>query len=159
MFTLKRIYLLVVVVMLGQTSIATAQTANENEVAVTNSLIEYVESFFDNLKDPTIDTEAAFSDLLANGPLADQPEQLVAFVESHEKLKTTYRRFLVAKPISSKRVGDDLTFLTFLYETERFPIVWRFVFYRPPLESVEQTEWFVVRLSFDTKLEQLLDAP
>ena len=144
---------------IAQTADIKAQTPGESDAAMTSALTQRVESFFGHLKDPNVDATNAFADLLADGPLDDQPEQLKAFVESYEKLEVPYGRFLSAKQVQVKRLGEDLTFLTYLYETERFPIVWRFAFYRPPLESLERPDWFVVRLSFDTKLEQLLSVP
>jgi len=158
--SLPRIFVpLVFSAFVAQAAIVAAQTPSESEAAVTNALTKRVESFFDNLEAPNVNAEDAFADLLNGGPLDGRTEQLKAFVDSYKKLEAPYGRFLAAKQVHVKRVGDDLTFLTFLYETERFPIVWRFAFYRPPLESLERPDWFVVRLSFDTKLEQLPSLP
>ncbi len=140
---------------IAQAGIVAAQTPSEAEAAATAALSKRVEQFFGHLKAPTVDAEDAFSNLLTDSPLAARQEQLIAFVDAYKKLEASHGRFLVAKQVHVKRVGEDLTFLTFLYETERFPIVWRFAFYRPPLESLERPDWFVVRLSFDTKIEQL----
>ncbi|MDA1053814.1 MAG: hypothetical protein O3C40_25475 [Planctomycetota bacterium] len=144
---------------ISQAAIVTAQATSESEAAVTNALTKRVDSFFEFLKAPSVNAEDAFADLLATGPFAGQAEQQKAFVDNYKKLAVSHGRFLVAKPVHFKRVGEDLAFLTFLYETERFPIVWRFAFYRPPLDSTERPDWFVVRLSFDTKLEQLSGLP
>lgn len=155
----KTLITLIFAAFIAQDAKVAAQTPSEEDAAVTSAITKRVESFFGHLKNPNVNAANAFSDLLADSPLDEQPEQLKAFVDSYEKLAAPYGRFLIAKPVEVKRVGDDLTFLTYLYETERFPIVWRFAFYRPPLESLERPDWFVVRLSFDTKLEQLSSLP
>ncbi|MCA9121885.1 MAG: hypothetical protein H6822_11590 [Planctomycetaceae bacterium] len=148
-----------IVALAGQATTANGQVPNESDAVVTNALTRRVEQFFGHLKTPSVSAEDAFSELLSGGPLDGRTEQLRAFVENYKKLEASYGRFLIAKPIRAERVGDDLTFLTFLYESEQFPIVWRFAFYRPPLETLERPDWFVVRLSFDTKLESLTSSP
>jgi hypothetical protein len=155
----KTLIPLVFAVFIAQNANVAAQTTSEDDAAVMGAITQRVESFFGHLKNPSVNAANTFSDLLADGPLDDQPEQLKAFVDSYGKLEAPYGRFLDAKQVGVKRVGDDLTFLTYLYETERFPIVWRIAFYRPPIESLERPDWFVVHLSFDTKLEQLLSLP
>ena len=150
----KIVFAIVCSGLIGQVAIGSAQTTSESDAVVIDSLTKRVEAFFGNLKLPTVNADNAFADLLAGGPLS-RVEQRTAFVDSYKKLETSYGRFLVAKQVHAKRVGEDLVFLTFLYESERFPLVWRFAFYRPPLETPERPDWFVVRLSFDTKLEQL----
>ncbi len=144
--------------LIGQAAIGAAQTTGESDAVAISSLTTRVEAFFGFLKSPNVNAEDAFADLLAGGPLS-RVEQRSAMVESYKKLEATYGRFLVAKQVHVKRVGEDLIFLTFLYESERFPVVWRFAFYRPPLDTLERPDWFVVRLSFDTKLEQLASLP
>ena len=144
---------------LAPTSHVAAQTTGENDAAVTNALTQRVATFFGHLKDPSVDAANAFADLLADGPLSDQPAKLEGFVDSYDKLQASYGGLLAAKPVNIKRLGEDLALLTYLYETERFPIVWRFAFYRPPLEPLESPDWFVVRLSFDTDLEHLANLP
>jgi hypothetical protein len=146
---------LVLAAIIAQPTVAAAQIPNESEAVAIGALSKRVEAFFDNLKAPIVDAEDAFKDLLAGGPLIEQPEEVKAFVDDYKKLEAPYGRYLVAKQVQAKRIGDDLVFLTYLYETERFPIVWRFAFYRPPIESLARPDWFVVRLSFDTKVEQL----
>ncbi|HUG69895.1 MAG TPA: hypothetical protein VMM76_19240 [Pirellulaceae bacterium] len=155
----KLVYSFVFATLIGQVAIVTAQTTSESDAVVTNALSKRVEAFFGNLKSPSVNAEDAFAELLFGGPLGGRTEQLNAFVDSYKKLEASYGRFLVAKQVHVKRVGDDLMFLTFLYESERFPLVWRFVFYRPPLDTLERPDWFVARLSFDTKLEQLSSLP
>lgn len=159
MFPPKTVLSLFFVVLTGQAIVGRAQSTSELDAVVTGALARRVERFFGNLKAPSVTAQDSFADLLAGGPLDGRTEQLNAFVENYKKLEASYGRFLVAKQVHVKRVGDDLIFLTFLYESEQFPIVWRFTFYRPPLETLERPDWFVVRLSFDTKLEQLTGLP
>lgn len=151
--------LVCIALIFGPTIVVNAQTANETNALSTTALTQRVDRFFGFLKSPTVTVEDAFADLLDGGPLDGRTEQVNAFVESYKKLEASYGRFLVAKQVHVKRIGDDLIFLTFLYECEQFPVVWRFTFYRPPLDTLERPDWFVVRLSFDTKLEQLPTLP
>ncbi|MBC8356148.1 MAG: hypothetical protein H8E66_29580 [Planctomycetes bacterium] len=156
----KFIFLLLFLIVSGAISQVSAQTSADSEATATSDLVVRVQSFFNNLEDPSVNAEAAFNDLLNDSPLlVKRPEQLDTFVESYKMIEASYGRFLVAKQVHVKQVGDDLTFLTFLYETERFPIVWRIAFYRPPIEAAERVDWFVVRLSFDTKIEELSNLP
>lgn len=140
-----------------QTAIVWAQASADTDPIVT-ALTREVDLFFGNLQSANVAPKDAFADLLADGPLAERSEQLNAFVGAYAQLVTTHGRFLAAKQVSSKRVGEDLVFLTFLFKTERFPIVWRIAYYRPPLETTERPDWFVVRLSFDTKIETLSES-
>lgn len=150
----KIVFAIVFSVLIGQVAIGSAQTTVDSDAVVISSLTKRVEAFFGELKLPSANADNVFADFLAGGPLS-RAEQRTAFVESYKKLETSYGRFLVAKQVHAKRVGEDLIFLTFLYESERFPLVWRFAFYRPPLDTLERPDWFIVRLGFDTKLEQL----
>jgi hypothetical protein len=126
------------------------------EASDIQTLTDKVDGFFKNLQDEGVNTEDAFRELLADGPLVNpDAEQFTDTIEKYEGLQGLYGPFLAAKRIHAKSVDEDVIYLTFLYKTERFPVVWRFVFYRPPTEAVDQS-WFIVRLSFDTKLEQLL---
>ena len=145
--------------LIGQVASVSAQATSESEAIVTNALTKRVEVFFGELKSPSVNAHDAFANLLAGGPLGSRVEQLTAFVDSYKKLEASHGRLLITKQVQAKRVGDDLIFLTFLYESERFPLVWRFAFYRPPLDTLERPDWFVVRLSFDTKLEQIANLP
>lgn len=149
---------LVFTAFIAQSAIVAAQSQSES-AAATAALTKRVDSFFVSLKAPGVNAEGVFADMLNRGPLGGQPEQLKTFVDSFKKLEASCGRVLAAKQVHVKRVGEDLMFLTYLYEAERFPIVWRFVFYHPPVESLDRPDWFVVRLSFDTKIEQLANLP
>ena len=132
-------------------------SAGGQDTAALDTLTRRVDAFFLNLKTPTISVESAFEVLLEDSPLAvDTDGQLAELLNEYGKLETRYGKFLEASQVQVKAVGSDVVFLTYLYKTEKLPVVWRFVFYRPPVGTVETRQWFVVRLSFDTKLEQLL---
>jgi len=118
-----------------------------------------VERFFGNLASPIVLPANAFSDLLQEGPLSGKTEQLNGFVEEYGKLQGRYGKFLQARLVNVKRLDSDLVLLTYLYKCEQFPVVWRFAYYRPPLNGVEPPSWRVVRLSFDTELERLWELP
>ncbi len=147
-------WLIAVLTYASQTNSASAQSSVDTDPIVV-SLTRRVDLFFGNLKSTNVAAKDAFADLLADGPLADRSERLTAFVDAYDQLELQHGKFLAAKQVSARRIGEDLVFLTFLFKTERFPIVWRIAFYRPPIEAAERPDWFVVRLSFDTKIEQL----
>lgn len=100
------------------------------------------------------DPEQAFEDLLANSELAESEEidRLTAAAAQHPQ---KYGNFVTAERVAARKVGRDLVLLTFLYKAERFPLVWRFAFYRPR----ESAPWAVVSLRFDSKLLDLQTAP
>ena len=64
-----------------------AQSTGDDEAAARSDLTLRVQNFFGNLKDPSVNPEAAFNDLLADSPLIDRPEQLGAFVDNYQKLE------------------------------------------------------------------------
>ena len=108
-------------------------------------LTERAESFLTGLGK---DAPGAFNVLLANSNLADTDE-INRMVTAAKDLPGKYGAFLKAERIEAKRVGQDLVLMTFLYKAERFPIVWRFAFYRP------RENWVVVAIRFDSRLLDL----
>lgn len=119
-------------------------------------LTDKIEVFFESLNSGTSDPKAVFGGLLAGSQLGVQEsEQLQNLLEQYGQLEQRYGKFLKATKYDVRKVGDNLIFLTYFYQTERFPVVWRFVYYRPPSEEPDAPDWFVVRLSFDTRIENL----
>lgn len=120
-------------------------------------LAEKVDQFFENLANPNSTATAVFNELLDGSLLASpqSSEKLLALLDEYKKLEPRYGAFLEAKEVDVRRVGNSLIFLTYLYKAEQFPVVWRFVYYRPPSDEPDGPDWFVVRLSFDTKIEDL----
>ena len=119
-------------------------------------LTDRVDLFFENLANPNSTPTAVFKELLAGSPLASPNSgELLALLAEYEKLEPRYGEFLDADELDVRRVGNSLIFLTYLYQSERFPVVWRFAFYRPPSDEPGGPDWFIVRLSFDTNIEDL----
>ncbi|MDP6443944.1 MAG: hypothetical protein QGG36_01720 [Pirellulaceae bacterium] len=94
----------------------------------------------------------ALQELLKGGPLekSDAVQKLTPNVEQFDEV---YGALLDQERISYKRVGKDLVLMKYLYKTERFPVVWRINFYRPPQGA--DTGWVVIGASFDTDLRKL----
>lgn len=136
---------------LAANSLAVGQEDDERRLAAK------VKSFFENLANENSTPEAVFRDHLTNSPLAgpQSAAKLLALIDEYKKLEPRYGPFLEASELEVRRVGSSLVFLTYLYQSEQFPVVWRFVYYRPPSNEPEGPDWFVVRLSFDTKIEDL----
>lgn len=122
----------------------------------TRKLAEEVAQFFENLNNDDFKTEDVFEELLAGSQLGrKQSKQLQDLLEKYETLETRYGKFLKASELDAQTVGDSLIYLTYLYKTQEFPVVWRFVYYRPPSDEADATDWFIVRLSFDTRIDDL----
>jgi hypothetical protein len=131
-------------------SVAVAQEDDSRRLA------DRVKSFFENLANPNLTPTAVFNELLTGSPLiSPQSDKLLPLLDEYKKLEPRYGAFVEASEVDVRRVGNSLIFLTFLYKSERFPVVWRFVYYRPPSDEPDGPDWFVVRLSFDTKIEDL----
>ena len=93
-----------------------------------------------------------------SGQVADDAVDRPAFkklVDAASKLPDQYGAFVAAEQVRRKQVGNDLVLLTYLYKAERYPVVWRFAFYRPRPSD----KWTVVSLRFDSKLLDLEGEP
>jgi hypothetical protein len=106
-------------------------------------------------------TQKAFDDLLKGSPLgtSGQAAARATLIEKTEGLVGLYGEYRAFEPVSSKRVGNNLVFLKYLYKCENFPVVWYFTFYRPPPRgdrvADSGSEWRVIIVRFDTALELL----
>ena len=108
-------------------------------------LSERATAFLERIED---EAPAAFKGLLANSPLSDTDE-IDRVILASKEFPRKYGAFLSAELVGTRKVGEDVVVLTFLYKAERFPLVWRFAFYRPRGEG---TQWGLVALRFDSKL-------
>jgi hypothetical protein len=136
-------------------------TAAGQETAdpVIKALRERVTKFLEDVSLGT--TQSAYEELLVGSPLRTQTEAVQAFVEKTDLIESRYGEYLEFEPIFSRRVGNDLVLMRYLYKCENFPVVFYFTFYRPPRKDVgaENTNWRVVTVRFDTELELLALAP
>lgn len=119
------------------------------------ALDQRVTTFFQALADRTNIREAV-DQLIQGGPL-ERNNNTDNLVQQADQFSARYGRFLESERVAMRSAGEDLILLTYLYKTERFPVVWRVAFYRRP-DSNSNGEWRVVSLSFDTnyKLLELL---
>ena len=104
-------------------------------------------------------SQKAYQTLLARSDLLKRPAALKEQVESTDAIETRYGRYRDFEHIASRRVGKDLVLMKYLYKCERFPVVWYFAFYRTPrpkVAKVDNTDWRVIVVRFDTDLEALL---
>ena len=131
-------------------TVACGTAAAQDDVEVTD-LTRRASAFLRTLDE---DPQTAFQELLANSELAES-EEITRLAAAAEKLPEKYGAFVASEQVGSRRVGQDLVLLTFLYKAERFPVVWRFAFYRPR----ESSPWAVVSLRFDSKLLNLQAEP
>lgn len=118
-----------------------------------------VSLFFENVS--TGSTEKAFDTLLQGSLLGTNTQAAAkeALIEKTEGLVDLYGEYRAFKLAGSKRVGENLVFLKYLYKCENFPVVWYFTFYRPPPRGDRLAdsgiEWRVIIVRFDTALELL----
>ncbi len=107
-------------------------------------------------------SDAAYEELLRDSPLMkqfQQSEKLKNLVEKTAELQAKYGEFRKIERIASRRIGENLVVLRYLFECEYFPVVWHFAFYRtPPRDSLAaplELPWRMVLVRFDTELEKL----
>ena len=136
---------------------ASALVAQDRMQEALDSLTLRTEYFFTDLATQS-DQKNAFDQLLAGGPLGDpvRSADVQVLVERHNNLAEKYGPSAAAPElVSTKRAGESLVTLKYLYKAERFPIVWYFTYYRPRKLPRPVDGWFVVSLRFDTRLELL----
>jgi hypothetical protein len=111
--------------------------------------------FFENVKSGSIGT--AYEELLKTTQLGTE-EDRAKLVDETGKIETTYGAYRGFKPVYTKRIGDDLIFMKYLYKCERFPVLWHITFYRASTNGdlgAGSQPWQVVSIRFDTDLEIL----
>ena len=116
---------------------------------------EHLDVFFENVKSDSI--TIAYEKLLETTPLGTE-EDRAKLVEETAKIKTTYGAYRGFTPVYTKRVGDDLIFMKYLYKCERFPVLWHITFYRASTNGdlgADSQPWQVISIRFDTNLDIL----
>lgn len=108
--------------------------------------------------------QQAIKDLLADNPLMDSNKQSDAINNLSSKaaeLKANYGECLERERVVARKVGTRLVVLRYICQCERFPVVWHFVFYRPPQrrDAVVRAAavWHLITIRFDTDVERLAD--
>ena len=139
-----------VVVGLGLPSLS-GQTAGRTPQ---QELDRRVQAFFASLTSKA--PKEAFDAIVKGGPLATN-KGLDQIVQQVQGFDGKYGSFIEVEPIKAKAIGKDLMVLHYLYKAQRFPIVWRFVFYRAPSSATTTANlvWTLVSVNFHTKLEEL----
>jgi len=102
--------------------------------------------------------DKSFEVLLTSSPLQNDQEKMQMMIARTKELRTKYGEFRKVTPLPARRVGDNLVLLKYLYECERYPVVWYFTYYRvfKANETPRDTEnWVLVALRFDTDLESI----
>ena len=128
--------------------------------ALLTSLSDRVSLFFEGLGREQ--TPEAFRELLVDSSLLGQEEALRQLVAQAAQLPTKYGRYRGAEQVGAQSVGQDLVLLRYLGKHDQCPVVWTFVFYRPPplagATPAEPEKWRIVSIRFHTEWEQLWDA-
>ena len=138
-------------------SVGFSQEANAARDTVLTTLGDRVSLFFESLGQDQ--ASEAFDELLVASTLADREDELKALIAQTENLAARYGRYRGAEQIGARRVGQDLVLLRYLGKYERYPVVWTFVFYRPPplpgTTPAEPEAWRVVSMQFHSEWERL----
>lgn len=111
--------------------------------------------FFENIKSDSVGT--AYEELLGTTQLGTE-EDRAKLEDETAKIKTIYGAYRGFKPVYTKRVGDDLIFMKYLYKCERFPVLWHITFYRASTNGdlgADTQPWQVISIRFDTNLDIL----
>ena len=138
-------------------SVCGGQDAGGSRDAVLTSLGDRVSLFFESLsRDQTPD---AFGELLTGSTLADREDDVKRLIAQTAQLAAKYGRYRGAEQIGARRVGQDLVLLRYLGKYDQCPVVWTFVFYRPPppagATAAEPEAWRVISVQFHKEWERL----
>lgn len=140
-------------------TVCLGQEAGAPRDAVLTSLGDRVSLFFESLARDQ--TSEAFGELLVASTLAGREDDLKQLVAQTAELAAKYGRYRGAEQIGARRVGQDLVLLRYLSKYEQCPVVWTFVFYRPPpipgTTPPEPDPWRIVSVQFHTEWERLWD--
>ena len=110
---------------------------------------ETVARFFDRVSFGEIDE--AFGELLVGSAIQEQADARRQLVEKTAALEAKFGPFRSSEQLSQRQIGDDLVLLTYLYKCERYPVVWRFIYYRPSANE----RWKLITVRFDSDLESI----
>lgn len=101
------------------------------------------------------DVDEAYRALLEGSQIAAGQEAVVQLKEKTQLLGDNYGPFEGIEKIESRPVGQSLAMLTYLYKCRRYPVVWRFTYYRPNQGSAYR----LIAVRFDTNLDALVSTP
>ncbi|MGE0537315.1 MAG: hypothetical protein AB7O68_20250 [Pirellulales bacterium] len=103
--------------------------------------------------------DTAYDQLLAASPTLKRSEGLADLKSKTRELEKRYGRYQSFERVGTRRIGQDVVLLKYLYKCENFPVVWYFTFYRPATSAADAlpagTGWRVIALRFDTQIELL----
>ncbi len=127
--------------------------------AILTSLGDRVSLFFESVSSGQ--TSEAFRELLAGSALVEQEDALKQLVEQTAQLATKHGRYRGAEQIGARRIGQDVVLLRYLGKYDQCPVIWSFVYYRPPAPvgatAAEPEPWRIVSVQFHTEWERLWD--
>ena len=161
----RRTALLATLVLIAYAAGAGAQANNAQRAAADTAVISELQNrvtpFFDGMAAATASQgkEDALVKLLEGSRLAlpENAERRQSLVARMERFDQNYGKYRSAELIESRRAGEDLVLLTYLYKGLDFPVVWHFAFYRNFRSGVTTPggSWVVASVSFDTDLHEL----
>lgn len=142
----------------GLAGAAAAQTTDATAEEIVAAADLRVKAFLDNLSNKQTPVEQTFETLLKGGPLAGKKQAIEALVARSAELESRYGQFRAAERIETKRIGNDVLLVKYLYKCDNFPVVWYFTFYRdqrPATATSTTRSWSVIAVRFDTEIELL----
>lgn len=149
-------WLLIAIALLGLGGIySRAQNANTTTDAVLQSLDNQADVFFNTISQGQVDD--AFDALLIDSPVMKRSSAMTELKQRTKELEQRFGRYRSHEQIASRRIGQDVVILRYLYKCENFPVAWYFTFYRTPHpdQMPPTSSWKLITLRFDTQIEVL----
>lgn len=138
----------------------TVFSQGQNNVAVSDPDVQRLDGqarqFFGFLAEDRVSD--AFDDLLIDSPALERSPSIDDLKKSAQEISRRFGPNLGVEQVQAKRVGQDVIALAYLYKCERFPLVWRFTYYRTAdvdEMAAPTMNWKLIALSFDTDLAKL----
>ena len=130
-----------------------AQSPIESETA---ALQQRINTFFESIIEPSGSLAAYQSMFTGTQP----PEAVIQKMtqETDNLTKTARWKF---EHLDTKRVGNDLISIRYLYKSDTYPVVWYFTFYRsqastrPSDSTTSVSSWNCIGVKFDTDIDSL----
>jgi len=127
--------------------------------AATDPLLESLQARADQfLADVAAgEVQTACEQFLSGSPLLKQSEAVEKLVEKIQALKQQVGACRAYEMVTARRIGSDVVLMRYVVKCDDFPVVWSFVFYRPPAAepATGENAWRVVSLRFDTQIDLL----
>jgi hypothetical protein len=122
------------------------QEPSTDEAAQLQRLDAQLKDFFNELSQSQVDE--AYRRLLNGTRIAQQQQAVAQLQEKTRRLPELYGPMQSVEQFDTTRLGRSVVMLKYLYNCERYPVVWYFTYYR----SSGSSPWKLIAVRFDTDL-------